>query len=469
MISVEPLFVYCNECKEEFISITALQTHIEEEHRRNDINPRIIKTETIQYQQNINQQSQANNQNHMNQYSIKTEQLQSQSQQPQYHNEQQQQQSKLQMARNIVNAFSGRVTLQQVLEMDFQRIQRFHNEIAQRINQNESNEHQNSDINPRTSNNCNEYIQHQQNVTQSPSNNQTQINLYSIQSQQVQSHPQQAHYQHNQQQQQRKLQMARNIVNAYSGRVTLQQVLEMDFERVQNLHNEILQRLNQNQSNQSTKSEDIEMNEHQQCQENNENIINQNSLYTQQQPQFHQMPKFMQQAQIQQSQQSLASPTPASNQAININILDPNLAQTHPTLYNWTQGMRNAGYSNDQIQVYFQQQIAQQQQAQQQQEMKQEKSASHSIDNNDGSDNPIDILTVLLHQYPQIETWLQSMEYHDTVTTSKNHAVQFLTSLMDSQPQFTSLIKSIQHKLKQRRGAGEQKAVQSLIANLNTH
>merc|ERR1712113_962090 len=54
-------------------------------------------------------------------------------------------------------------------------------------------------------------------------------------------------------------------------------------------------------------------------------------------------------------------------------------------------------------------------------------------------------------QYPQIETWLQSMEYHNTVTTSRTHAVQFLTSLMDSQPQFTQLIKLIQQQLKQRR------------------
>eukprot|EP01083_Nonionella_stella_P140214 429399_1 len=41
------------------------------------------------------------------------------------------------------------------------------------------------------------------------------------------------------------------------------------------------------------------------------------------------------------------------------------------------------------------------------------------------NENPIDIVLVLLHQYPQIETWLQSMEYHGTVTTSRTHAVQF--------------------------------------------
>eukprot|EP01083_Nonionella_stella_P180410 643230_1 len=70
------------------------------------------------------------------------------------------------------------------------------------------------------------------------------------------------------------------------------------------------------------------------------------------------------------------------------------------------------------------------------------------------NENPIDIVLVLLHQYPQIETWLQSMEYHGTVTTSRTHAVQFLTSLMDSQPQFTQLIKLIQQQLKQRRAQG---------------
>ena len=64
-------------------------------------------------------------------------------------------------------------------------------------------------------------------------------------------------------------------------------------------------------------------------------------------------------------------------------------------------------------------------------------------------ENQVDILQVLLYQYPQIETWLQSMEYHNTVTTSRSHAVQFLTLLMDSQPQFTQLIKLIQQQLKQ--------------------
>eukprot|EP01084_Bolivina_argentea_P036074 66770_1 len=42
----------------------------------------------------------------------------------------------------------------------------------------------------------------------------------------------------------------------------------------------------------------------------------------------------------------------------------------------------------------------------------------------------IDIVLVLCNQYPQIETWLQSMEYHSQVTTSTAHAVHFLTSLM---------------------------------------
>merc|ERR1712154_710479 len=72
-----------------------------------------------------------------------------------------------------------------------------------------------------------------------------------------------------------------------------------------------------------------------------------------------------------------------------------------------------------------------------------------------------------LHQYPQIETWLQSMEYHGTVTSSRTHAVQFLTSLMDSQPQFTQLIKLIQQQLKSRRAQGidPSQAAQQIIAN----
>ena len=82
------------------------------------------------------------------------------------------------------------------------------------------------------------------------------------------------------------------------------------------------------------------------------------------------------------------------------------------------------------------------------------------------NENPIDIVLVLLHQYPQIETWLQSMEYHGTVTTSRTHAVQFLTSLMDSQPQFTQLIKLIQQQLKQRRAGGgdPRSAAQNIIS-----
>ena len=51
--------------------------------------------------------------------------------------------------------------------------------------------------------------------------------------------------QNDQAQQQQKLQMARNIVQAYTGRVTIDQVLAMPFDRVQGLHNEIVSRLNQ--------------------------------------------------------------------------------------------------------------------------------------------------------------------------------------------------------------------------------
>merc|ERR1712232_54650 len=49
-----------------------------------------------------------------------------------------------------------------------------------------------------------------------------------------------------------KLQMARNIVQAYTGRVTIEQVLNMTFERVQGLHNEIVSRLNQSNQQHQT-------------------------------------------------------------------------------------------------------------------------------------------------------------------------------------------------------------------------
>eukprot|EP01084_Bolivina_argentea_P116177 206470_1 len=55
----------------------------------------------------------------------------------------------------------------------------------------------------------------------------------------------------------------------------------------------------------------------------------------------------------------------------------------------------------------------------------------------------IDIVLVLLHQYPQIKTWLEDMEYYDIVTTSEKHAIQFLQSLMESQIQFIPLLVSI--------------------------
>ena len=42
---------------------------------------------------------------------------------------------------------------------------------------------------------------------------------------------------------QAKQQMARNIVQAYTGRVTMEQVMNMDYQRVLNLHNEIIHRL----------------------------------------------------------------------------------------------------------------------------------------------------------------------------------------------------------------------------------
>eukprot|EP01084_Bolivina_argentea_P229603 387480_1 len=68
-----------------------------------------------------------------------------------------------------------------------------------------------------------------------------------------------------------------------------------------------------------------------------------------------------------------------------------------------------------------------------------------------GNENPIDIVLVLLKEYPQIETWIQGMEHNSTVTTSRTLAIQFLESLMNSQPQFAQLIKLIRQQLKQRR------------------
>eukprot|EP01083_Nonionella_stella_P140215 429406_1 len=150
----------------------------------------------------------------------------------------------------------------------------------------------------------------------------------------------------------------------------------------------------------------------------------------------------------------------------NINILDPNLAQTHPTLVPWVNGMQSAGYSPAQIQMYFKQQmqaqmnpstmvppvyLMPQQPPNQSHHQIDQESATRMFDN----ENPLDIVLVLLRQYPQIETWLQTMEYHDTVTNSRTHAVQFLTSLMDSQPQFTQFIKLITQQLKQRRAQGD--------------
>ena len=79
--------------------------------------------------------------------------------------------------------------------------------------------------------------------------------------------------------------------------------------------------------------------------------------------------------------------------------------------------------------------------------------------------NPIDIVMTLLHQYPQIVSWLHTMEYYGTVTTSRAHAVKFLKSLVDSQPQFTALINWIQQQLKQRRAAVQQQPAPSLVNN----
>ena len=59
----------------------------------------------------------------------------------------------------------------------------------------------------------------------------------------------------------------------------------------------------------------------------------------------------------------------------------------------------------------------------------------------------IDVVRTLLHVYPQIKTWLKSMEYHKAVTTSRKHAEQFLTTLTASQPQFMERVELIRKKL----------------------
>eukprot|EP01084_Bolivina_argentea_P317982 551365_1 len=150
-------------------------------------------------------------------------------------------------------------------------------------------------------------------------------------------------------QSQRKIQMAHDITQTYQGRVTLEQVLNMSFDRVQQLHNQVKKYQNELKTYQNNNARN---NTHMQ---HNNNISN-------------------------------------MNQDCNQNDIESNFTE-----------------------------------------------------------NPIDIILVLLHQYSQIETWLKSKGYYSTVTVSRPHAIQFLNSLMHSQPQFIQLINIIQQQLKRRR------------------
>ena len=64
------------------------------------------------------------------------------------------------------------------------------------------------------------------------------------------------------------------------------------------------------------------------------------------------------------------------------------------------------------------------------------------------TENPIDIVLVLLHEYPQIEQWLKKMEYYDTLIVSKTESIQLLNCLMETQPHFIGFINLIQQRLK---------------------
>eukprot|EP01083_Nonionella_stella_P034816 95203_1 len=171
-------------------------------------------------------------------------------------NNAQRQQQKLQMAQNIVHAYQGRVTLEQVMSMAFDRVQNLYKEIVSRINQtsgqpqhDQSSHNNNTNSNPQpppVQQNMNifdpslihahptlvPWVQSMQQAGYTPE----QTQMYFQQQIQAQSYPQQ---------QKQKVQMAQNIAQAYQGRVTLEQVLAMSFERVQNLYQEIISRLNQ--------------------------------------------------------------------------------------------------------------------------------------------------------------------------------------------------------------------------------
>eukprot|EP01084_Bolivina_argentea_P317983 551369_1 len=86
--------------------------------------------------------------------------------------------------------------------------------------------------------------------------------------------------------------------------------------------------------------------------------------------------------------------------------------------------------------------------------MHQNNNLSHTNKNNNIpnlTENPIDIILALLNLYPQIETWLKSISYYSTVTTSPTNATECLTSLMQQRPHLIQWINLIEHQLKNRR------------------
>eukprot|EP01084_Bolivina_argentea_P317980 551361_1 len=145
-----------------------------------------------------------------------------------------------------------------------------------------------------------------------------------------------------QRQSQRKLQMSHDITQAYQGRVTFEQVMNMPFDRIQRLHDEVKKYQNNNALNSTHMQHNI-------------SNINQNN--------------------------------------------------------NLSHNNQNDNESNF-------------------------------------TENPIDIVLVLIHQFPQIKTWLQSTDYHSTVTTSRPHAIQLLNQIMQNQPHFIQVINLIQQQLK---------------------
>eukprot|EP01083_Nonionella_stella_P014520 40758_1 len=313
--------------------------------------------------------------------------------------------------------------------------------------------------------------------------------------------------------QQQKLQMARTLVEVSKGSVSLERVMAMSFDEVQNLHNKIVYRLNKsgqqqqaqcdqfnsnNISNQTTapsqqnRAQDDDpssINTGAPTQPNNVNIAQNNVIKAQQttnnnmamtepdklskkerkssrksskksskkksRKRAENDPTAAQhhpQAQPQQAQAQAQQRDPSNPHPDQYNTSNPTASNAYASTY--------AAYNNGN--AHHNTQHAAPNQANTTANAPNMPADTNGAGTTGGpnanimfdNENPIDIVLVLLHQYPQIETWLQSMEYHGTVTTSRTHAVQFLTSLMDSQPQFTQLIKLIQQQLKQRRAQG---------------